>query len=197
VTKAGSNEGELVERVFSQATYVILLADEQLMEGKPGRFNLIDARSHRLGRVCRSTFGAELLASEEGLDAGHFCRGAFAEMLGYPMEKPFAEQSMDLIPLQMVTDAKDNYDKCNSDTPTYGSQKSLAFTIAWIRSMLRRDSTMMKWTATDNMFVDGGTKLMKLDHMARILQSNEWCVTFSPGFVKQTVKKPTKTASSR
>ena len=197
VTKAGSSEGELVERVFSQATYVILLADEQLMEGKPGRFNLIDARSHRLGRVCRSTFGAELLASEEGLDAGHFCRGAFAEMLGYPMEKPFAEQSMDLIPLQMVTDAKDNYDKCNSDTPTYGSQKSLAFTIAWIRSMLRRDSTMMKWTATDNMFVDGGTKLMKLDHMARILQSNEWCVTFSPGFVKQTVKKPTKTASSR
>ena len=197
VTKAGSSEGELVERVFSQATYVILLADEQLMEGKPGRFNLIDARSHRLGRVCRSTFGAELLASEEGLDAGHFCRGAFAEMLGYPMEKPFAEQSMDWIPLQMVTDAKDNYDKCNSDTPTYGSQKSLAFTIAWIRSMLRRDSTMMKWTATDNMFVDGGTKLMKLDHMARILQSNEWCVTFSPGFVKQTVKKPTKTASSR
>ena len=117
-------------------------------------------------------------------------------MLGYPMEKSFAEQSMHLIPLQMVTDAKDNFDKCNSDTPTYGSQKSLAFTVAWIRSMLRRDSTEMKWTATDNMFVDGGTKLMKLDHMARILQSNEWCVTFSPSFVKQqTVKKSTKPAS--
>eukprot|EP00435_Cladocopium_sp_Y103_P036685 s2050_g9.t1 len=99
-----------------------------------------------LGRVCRSTFGAELLASEEGLDAGHFCRGVFAEMLGYPMGKPYAEQSMDLIPLQMVTDAKDNYDKCNSDTPTYGSQKSLAFTISWLRSMLRRESTKMKWT---------------------------------------------------
>ena len=54
----------------------------------------------------------------------------------------------------------------------------------------------MKWTATDNMFVDGGTKLMKLDHMARILQSNEWCVTFSPSLVKQqTVKKQTKPAS--
>ena len=70
-------------------------------------------------------------------------------MLGYPMENLFAEQSMDLIPLQMVTDAEDNYDKCNSDTPMYGSQKSLAFTIAWIRSMLRKDSTEMEWTATD------------------------------------------------
>ena len=26
----------------------------------------------------------------------------FAEMLGYPMEKPFAEQSMDLIPLPLA-----------------------------------------------------------------------------------------------
>ena len=67
VTKSGGSD---VERVFSQATYVMLLADEQLMSGKPGRFNLIDSRSHRLGRVCRSTFGAELLASEEILDAG-------------------------------------------------------------------------------------------------------------------------------
>ena len=111
------------------------------------------------------------------------------------MEKPFAEQSMDLIPLQMGTDAKNNYDKCNSETPTYGSQKSLAFTIAWVRSMLRKDSTEMKWTATDNMFVDEGTKLMKLDQMARILQSNERCVTFSPCFVKQQ-KKETKPASA-
>ena len=43
VTKSGSSDGELVERVFSQATYVILLADEQLMSGKartiqPDRF---------------------------------------------------------------------------------------------------------------------------------------------------------------
>ena len=38
---------------------------------------------------------------------------------------------------------------------------------------------------------------MKLDHVARILQSNEWCVTFSPSFVKQqTVKKQTKLANA-
>ena len=33
VTKSGGSD---VERVFSQATYVMLLADEQLMSGKPG-----------------------------------------------------------------------------------------------------------------------------------------------------------------
>ena len=76
-----------------------------------------------------------------------------------------------------MTDAKDNLDKCNSDTPTYGSQKSLAFTIAWLGSVLRGDNTKMAWTSTQNMFADGGTKLMKLDHVSRMLQSNEWSVT--------------------
>ena len=38
----------------------------------------------------------------------------------------------------MVTDAKDTFDKTNSDTPSYGSQKSLAFTIAWLRGMVAK-----------------------------------------------------------
>ena len=52
----------------------------------------------------------------------------------------------------------------------------------------------MSWTSMQYMFADGGTKLIELDHMSRILQSNEWSVTFSPGFVKQLVKKPAKAA---
>lgn len=195
VCKGGGSEGEIVEKVYSQATYFIMLADKNLMSGKTGRFNLIDARSHRLSRVCRSTFGAELLSSEEGLDAAQYSRGALAELLGLPMEHHAAEKSAEHVPLQLVTDAKDNYDKCNSDTPTYGSQKSLAFTIAWLRSALRKENTSMAWTSAQNMFADGGTKMMKLDHMASILQKNEWCVTFSPDFVKQTVKKQTKAAA--
>ena len=194
VCKNGSADGSVSDRVYSQATYFIMVADKNLMSGKPGRFNLVDARSHRLGRVCRSTFGAELLSSEEGLDAGQYSRGVFAELMGYPMEHRSAELSAEQIPLQLVTDAKDNFDKCNSDTPTYGSQKSLAFTIAWLRSALRKENTTMSWTSTQNMFADGGTKLMKLEHMSKILQSNEWSVTFSPNFVKQLVKKPTKAA---
>ena len=89
------------------------------MNGRPGRFNLVDARSHRLGRVCRSTFGAELLSSGEGLDGGQYSRGALAELLGYPMEHRAAEKSAELVPLQWVTDARGNFDKCNSDAHTH------------------------------------------------------------------------------
>ena len=79
------------------------------------------------------------------------------------------DASTDSIGLTVVTDAKDVYDKGSSDTHSYGSQKSLAFTVAWIRGMLQRASTSLRWTSTENMFVDAGTKDMDLAHVQRIL----------------------------
>jgi hypothetical protein len=189
VTKSGCAEGSLMERVYSQSAYFILVADRNLMAGKEGNFGVLDARSHRIPRVCRSTFGAELLGAEEGLDNGQFARGLLAMMLGYPMEGRYADGVMDAVPLMQVTDAKDVHDKGCSDTPTYGSQKSLAFTIAWMRSVFARPNTCLRWTSTENMFVDAGTKEMDVEHMHRILQSGTWSVEFNQDFVKQSVKK--------
>ena len=92
----------------------------------------------------------------------------------------------------VVTDAKDVFDKGNSDTPSYGSQKSLAFTVAWLRGMLSHDTVSLKWTATENMFVDCGTKEMDGEHMRRILSAGEWSYRYDPKYVKQTTKKATK-----
>ena len=196
VTKLGGEGSEPMQRVFSQASYFILVADKDLMNGRSGRFAILDARSHRLTRVCRSTFGAEVLGVEEGFDTGQYCRGVFAEALGFPMGMRCVDASTDSIPMMVVTDAKDTYDKSTSDTPSYGSQKSLAFTVAWIRSMLLRPNTAMRWTATENMFVDAGTKEMSPDHMHKILRSCQWSVTYNPTFVKQgKLKSSAKTAS--
>ena len=58
----------------------------------------------------------------------------------------------------------------------------------------------LRWTATDNMWVDAGTKEMDLSHMRRILQLGSWSVTYSPTFVKQVSKarssKPMKSSSA-
>ena len=115
--------------------------------------------------MCRSTFGAELLSTEEAFDVGVYCRGLLAIMKGYPMSGRHTEAMMDAIPLIGITDCKDVYDKNTSDTPSYGSQKSLSFTIAWLRATLGRPNTSLRWTATENIWVDAGTKDMNLDHM--------------------------------
>ena len=56
-----------------------------MMSGGTGFFNLLDFRSHRLQRVCRSSYAAETLGAEEGLDAGELCRGFIAELRGQVM----------------------------------------------------------------------------------------------------------------
>ena len=156
VSKEGSNLGPVEKKVFSQSSYLVLLGDKRLMEGEEGNFCLLDGRSHRLPRVCRST--------EEAFDCGQFVRGVVASFRGLPMENRYAESVMDVIRMMVVVDAKDVFDKCSSDS-TYGSQKSLAFAVAWMRSILRRPGTSLKWTATENMIADGDTKVMDMHHL--------------------------------
>lgn len=96
--------------------------------------------------------------------------------------------SLDSIPLTVITDAKDVFDKNNSDTPSFGSQKSLAFSISWLRSTLRRPNTALRWTATENMLTDALTKDMDPSYLHRVLEEGKWCVKYSSAFIKQTAK---------
>ena len=197
VEKNGSSGDNPMVKVFSQSAYIILLGDKNLMAGKPGRFCVLDARSHRLSRVCRSTFAAELLGVEEAFDNGIYVRGCVAECLGYQLDKnslweknadTIIEGGITEVPLAVITDAKDVFDKGNSDTPSYGSPKSLAFTVSWLRAILRLPNTSLQWTATENMLIDALTKDMDLSHLHRVLQQGVWCAKFSKDFIKQTAK---------
>ena len=69
VTADGCVEGSIQEKVHSQSCYAVLLANQSMMEGGVGTFNILDFRSHRMARVCRSSYAAEI-------DAGELC---FAE----------------------------------------------------------------------------------------------------------------------
>ena len=189
VTRDGSAEAPPLEKVYSQACYFVLLADKELMAGRPGKFNVLDTRSHRLTRVCRSSYAAETLGAEEAFDVGQLCRGFVAAARGYDLQgKAEIDRSLNAVPLTVVVDAKDVYDKAGSDTGSFGSQKSLAFTIAWLRAILRRPNTSLRWTSTANMFADAGTKAMDVEHLQDTLRRGTWSITYSPSFVKQVAK---------
>ena len=67
----------------------------------------------------------------------------------------------------------------------------MAFSIAWMRSILRLPNSCLKWTSTENMWVDGGTKEMDLTHMRAIMSLGKWSISYSPEFVKQVSKAKT------
>ena len=149
-------------------------------------------RSHRIGRVCRSTYGAELLVAEEGFDVGQFVRALAAEFRGLQVLGKLGERLAKGVEMTVVTDAKDIYDRCSSDTSTYGSQKSLAFTVAWLRAILQKPNTTLRWTSTQNMLADCGTKEMEVEHLHCILKDWEWSASYDASFVKQGKSKAVK-----
>ena len=52
--------------------------------------------------------------------------------------------------------------------------------------MISKESTQLKWTSTENMFVDDGTKC--ISHMHKILKSCRWCARYTTSFIKQSSK---------
>ena len=188
VDEHGRLSGEPAKKVHSQSCYCISLADEQLLAGKKGRFSVLDFRSHRIPRVCRSSYASETLGAEEGLDAAELCRGFVAEALGLPIHHRHGYLMATQVPLTGVTDAKDCYDRVTSDVG-FGNQKSLMFSIANIRQQLRRPQTSYRWTATSNMYIDCGTKAMDGKMLRETLQRGIWSIEYLPEFTRQTFKK--------
>ena len=172
VDSNGCTSGDSMNKVHSQSCYAILLGDKELVSGKKGRFSILDFRSHRIARVCRSSYAAETLGAEEGLDAAELAKGFVAEALGLPVHHKHGYLLASRVPLTGVTDAKVGYHRVTSDTG-FGSQKSLMYSMANIRQQLRRPQTTYRWTATSNMFVDSGTKLMDGSHLRQTLQRGE------------------------
>ena len=185
VTVDGTTEGTIQEKVHSQSCYAVLLADMDLLNGDVGKFNVLDFRSHRMARVCRSSYAAETLGAEEGLDAGELCRGFVAELRKINMASKMAYWEVCKVMMVGVTDAKDVFDRLTMDTG-FGVQKSLAFTVAALRQQLRRPRTSYRWTATANCFVDAGTKMMDNEQLRLTLLKGEWSIEFKEGFTKQT-----------
>ena len=75
----------------------------------------------------------------EAFDVGRLCRGLIATIRVHDLYGKRAEVAMDSVDMQVVVDAKDVHDKTNSDTTSFGAQKSLAFVVCL--ASLRASST--------------------------------------------------------
>ena len=58
VDEQGRVSSSTEEKVHSQSCYIVMWVDDELLAGRTGRFNTLDFRSHRIPRVCRSSYSA-------------------------------------------------------------------------------------------------------------------------------------------
>ncbi|CAE7509174.1 RE1 [Symbiodinium sp. CCMP2456] len=113
---------------------------------------LVDWKSARSARVCRSTLAAEASAADEGCDTATFANLCLSELFtGEPAYKVHPQ----FLNFQ-VTDAKSLYDTVVAENPSVSDKRSLVNIRSVQQSVRPRD---FRWVPTALMLADALTKL--------------------------------------
>ena len=139
------------DRCRSQfGTLALLTTTRALTATSPG--TLLDWKSGRSARVCRSTLAAEASAADEGCDRGSFINMHICEIL---YDIPAHRVGPRLLHLH-ATDAKSLYDSAIQDNPNL-TDKRLLVNVRAIQEVIPAEN--LHWVPTDLQHADGLTKV--------------------------------------
>eukprot|EP00913_Durusdinium_trenchii_P032024 g29993.t1 len=117
--------------------------------------NIVDWRSNRSSRVCRSTLAAESIACDDCVDRAHYVSLVLSELLtGTAFHRD--PEKWKLRQLQ-VTDCKSLFDAVSAENPRT-TEKRTYVDIRSIQEFI--DSSTIFWCPTTLMWADGLTKLL-------------------------------------
>ena len=143
---------------------------------------LLDWRSHRIKRQCRSTLAAETMAMDSAVDAGIFCRELFAEAL----IQDYVPTTSGRLPTSFmavlaVTDCRSLYDLLVKDgAPSTTQEKRLTIDISGLKEIAtefdpegEQLKEVFRWVATESQVADHLTKV-KPSHLRRAILEYGW-----------------------
>ena len=139
------------QRSGSQIGVVVGITTAAVKEG-PVPFALVDWKSGRSARVCRSTLAAEASAADEGADRSAYINMLASELL-YCSPAHRLGPRLDFV---QATDAKSLYDAVVATNPNLTDKRSLVNVRAIQESV---SGNQMHWLPTRLQFADGLTKV--------------------------------------
>ncbi|CAE7177640.1 unnamed protein product [Symbiodinium microadriaticum] len=166
------------ESLRSQAGFLTFLCGEDVFSLKGDSANLLDWRSHRIQRQCRSTLAAETMAMDAGFDSGIFLRELLAEAM---IESYSPVQSGSLpktfLPTHPVTDCRSLYDLLTKDGPVASTQeKRLTIDVEAIKQSAEEFDpkaedlrSTFKWVDTLHQLADHLTKIKPAYQLRELL----------------------------
>ncbi|CAE7023992.1 RE1 [Symbiodinium sp. CCMP2456] len=170
------------EGLKSQAGFLTFVAGPEVMTVQGDQASLMDWRSHRIQRQCRSTLAAETMAMDTAFDSGIFLRELLAEVL-VQSYMPVQSGSLppEFLPVHPVTDCRSLFDLLTKDGPVSSTQeKRLTIDISAIKEGAEEFDPegealreIFKWADTDHQLADHLTKA-KPPHQLRDLLAANW-----------------------
>ena len=82
VDRDRSDAAEAMKKLYPIGAYIQIIADAALIKGREGSFGVLDSRSHRIPRICHSSYVSETYGFAEIVDASHALRIQMAEISG-------------------------------------------------------------------------------------------------------------------
>ena len=133
-------------------------------------FSLLDYRSYRIKRVCRSTLGAETAAMDQAVDHGCYIRKALAELLCPGYRATGGDPEEGLLACFVVTDCKSLFDRLTKlSAPGGTDEKRVAVDICAIKEQAQ--PRQIRWAPTHSQLADHFTKAISPIELAALLEA--------------------------
>ena len=194
-------------KIYSQAAVGIFIGEKPLVSlGARGKFNVPECDTRTITRVCRSSMAADTQGLGLQVDSLQFYADLLSDILGEmaPFSKNLhLKQNVVEWPKMIVTDARDVYDRLSTENGGLPQKKALTVEIATIREWLFNSGALIRWTADENMIMNGLTEDHResRQHLVRVLQNGEWSVQRDVTLVREKTtsqtKRPRRTNSTR
>ena len=165
----------------SQARYLVFITGPMVYTTEGDVANLVEWKSHRIRRRCRSTLAAETMALDAAADASLFTRELLAEIM-IESYQPTQSGKLDpsIFPTSMATDCRSLYDLVVKDGPLSSTQeKRLTLDIAALREAAEElepsaenMKEIYKWVPTQVQRADHLTKLKPHHELRDLLDQN-------------------------
>ena len=180
-----------IVNVQSQAGVGIFTGEKPLLSlGARGKFHVLECDSRTITRICRQGMAAETRGLGLQGASMQFYGDLLNEILGEgapSSKKLHLKQNAIEWSKTIVTDAWDVYDKLLTENGGLPQHKALTLEIANIREWLANSGASIRWTADENMIMNGLTKDHResRQHLARVLQNGDWSVQRDATLVRE------------
>ena len=169
------------EDLKSQAGYMVFITGKNVFTLEGDKASLVEWKSHRIRRRCRSTLAAETMALDAAADAALFTRELLAEIV-IESYQPTQSGRLDseIFPASMATDCRSLYDLLVKDGPLSSTQeKRLTLDIGALREAAEElepsgenMKEVYKWVPTDIQMADHLTKVKPHHELRDLLSRN-------------------------
>ena len=189
----GEGAPDAIETYRSCGGYVLMLADEAILQDKSVPVAILDWKSGMTQRVCRSTLAAEAAHLANAVEIVDWTAVLLRETLRTYVDLRNWQLEARAVHRFWATDAKSVFDYCTKEGTSMSKDKRMAIEGALLREVLREERTTLRWIDGSQNVADVLTKLgVDKQCLFKVQRDAKWSLVQDPAAAAAKAKKAAK-----